>query len=36
MHANLEAVVSRPQIHKGQCEANINAVMNQVESFVEK
>ncbi|KAK2550901.1 Threonine synthase-like 1 [Acropora cervicornis] len=36
MHANLEAVVSRPQIHKGQCEANVNAVMNQVESFVEK
>ena len=36
MHSNLEVVVNRPQLHNAKCEADVNAIMNEIQKFLNR
>ena len=36
LHANLECVVTRPQVQKTVCKANICTVLEEIESFLKQ
>ena len=36
LHVNLESVIGRPQIHNTVCPADINAVMDEIGSFLKR
>lgn len=36
MHSNLEVVVNRPQLHNAQCKADVNAIMNEIQKFLNR